>query len=99
MLTAEEYKEAEFGFTLAESRRGWTIHAIVYMIVMTGLLVLNGVLIAVTDGDFPWALFPLVCWGFGLGVHYVFGVRRAATIIRARQERIERTAERPTVRA
>jgi hypothetical protein len=99
MMTADEYKEAEFGFTLAESKRGWRIHAVVYTVVMTGLLVLNGLLIAFTDGDFPWALFPLVCWGFGLGVHYVFGVRRAARIIRDRQETIERYVERPRVTA
>jgi hypothetical protein len=30
MLTAEEYKRAEFDLTLADSKRGFKIHALVY---------------------------------------------------------------------
>jgi hypothetical protein len=60
MLTAEQYRQAELGYTLAEMRRGFKIHAAVYGIVMTGLIVLNGLLIAYTDTDFPRVVFPLV---------------------------------------
>jgi len=66
MLTAEQYLQAEFDYTLAEARRGFKIHAAVYAIVMTGLITLNALLIAFTDADFPWVVFPLVCWGIGL---------------------------------
>ena len=77
MLTPEEYRRDEIGYTLAESRRGFKIHAAVYAIVMTGLIVLNSILIANTDADFPWAVFPLVGWGIGLTFHYLYGFRRA----------------------
>lgn len=94
-LTAEEYRQAEFGYTLAESRRGFKIHAAVYAIVMTGLIVLNALLIAYTDANFPWAVFPLFGWGIGLTFHYVYGFRRASDEARARQLKVEKYAERP----
>jgi 2TM domain-containing protein len=94
MLTAEEYRKAEFGYTLAESRRGFKIHAAVYAIVMTGLIVLNSLLIAYTDVNFPWVVFPLVGWGIGLTFHYVYGFRRASDAAQARQLQVERYAER-----
>jgi hypothetical protein len=99
MLTAEEYRQAEFGYTLTESRRGFKIHAAVYAVVMTGLIVLNSLLWVYSDGDFPWAVFPLVGWGIGLTFHYVDAFRREGRAIRARQETIERYAKRPRVAA
>lgn len=94
MLTGDEYRKAEFGFTLAEIRRGFKIHAVVYALVMTGLIVLNGLLIAYTDANFPWVVFPLIGWGIGVTLHYAFGYRRAADEARARQFRVEEFAER-----
>jgi hypothetical protein len=94
MLTAEQYRQAEFGYTLAESRRGFKIHAAVYAIVMTGLIVLNTLLWTYADENFPWVVFPLVGWGIGLTIHYLFGYRKAAEEARARQVRVEEFAER-----
>jgi hypothetical protein len=99
MLTADQYKQAEFELTLDEAKRGFRIHATVYAIVMTGLIVLNVLLIMFTDGDFPWAVFPLVGWGVGLTFHYVDAFRREGKGIRARQETIEQYATRPRVAA
>jgi 2TM domain len=99
MLTAEEYKQAEFDYTLAEIKRGWKIHAFVYGLVMTGLIVLNALLITLTDANFPWVVFPLVGWGVGLTFHYLDAFRRHGRSIRERQEAIERYAERPRVAA
>jgi len=94
MLTAEEYRKAEFGYTLAESRRGFEIHAAVYALVITGLSVLNALLWIYAGADFPWAAFPLVGWGIGLTLHYVYGFRRAADEALARRHRVEAFAER-----
>jgi 2TM domain-containing protein len=94
MLTAEQYREAEFGYSLAEAKRGFKIHALVYALVMTGLIVLNALLIAFTDADFPWVFFPLVGWGIGLTFHYIYGFRRAEVPIRERQSKIDAYAER-----
>lgn len=97
MLTAEQYKRAEFDLTLAETKRGFKIHALVYGVVMTGLIVLNVLLIAFTESNFPWVLFPLVGWGIGLTFHYVDAFRREGRGIRARQHEIERYAKRHRV--
>jgi hypothetical protein len=99
MLTRDEYKKAEFEYTLAEAQRGFRIHAVVYGLVITGLIVLNVLLIAFTDADFPWVVFPLVGWGIGLTFHYVDAFRRRGAAIRARQETIERYATRPRAAA
>ena len=92
MLTAEEYRKAEFGYTLAESRLGFKIHAAVYAVVMTGLIVLNSLLVVYTDADFPWVVFPFVGWGIGLTFHYLYGFRLAADAARTRQLKVEKFA-------
>jgi hypothetical protein len=99
MLTTDEYLQAEFGYTLAEARRGFKIHAAVYGVVMTGLVTLNALLIAFTGANFPWVIFPLVGWGIGLTGHYSCGFRGAERAIRARQAKIEDYATRPRVAA
>jgi hypothetical protein len=99
MMTREEYMAAEFDYTLAESRHGFKIHAAVYAIVMTGLILLNALLIAFTDANYPWVVFPFLGWGIGLTFHYIYGYRRAGGQIRARQARIEDYGTRPRVSA
>jgi hypothetical protein len=93
MTTLDQYEQAELALTREEWRRGFKIHATVFALVMTGLTVLNIVLVLTTAAGFLWFVFPLVGWGFGLVMHYVHGVRRADEHVRARQMRIERLAE------
>jgi len=93
MVTKEEYKLAEHDLMLAESRRGFRIHATVYLLVNTGLILLNVLLLVYTSTSFLWFPFPLVCWGAGLAMHYAFGVRLAEDGIEQRQTVIERRAE------
>ena len=42
--------------------------------------------------DYIWFYFPLIFWGFGLLMHYIFGVREAAKHLADRQARIEQRA-------
>ena len=95
MLTADQYREAEFGYTLEESQKGFVVHAIVYGLVNTCLIAINVSMIAFTDAYFPWAIFPLVGWGIGLTFHYVYGYRRAAEAARIRQRYVEEYATHP----
>jgi hypothetical protein len=94
VLTAEEYRQAEFGYTRDESRRGFKIHAAVYALVMTGLSVLNALLWIYADANFPWAAFPLIGWGIGLTLHYIYGFRKATQEAEARQRRVDKYADR-----
>lgn len=93
MLTSDEYEQAELELAIAQVRRGFKIHAAVYALVMSGLIVLNVLLIALTDANFPWLVFPLVGWGIGLTFHYVDAYRRPEAAVRARQETVEQYAK------
>lgn len=98
MITTAAYQRAERELTVREWRRGWRIHAAIYALVMSGLIALNVLLAVYTDAGFFWFPFPLVGWGIGLTMHYLHGVRWAEREVRARQEQVERHAER-TIRA
>jgi hypothetical protein len=65
----------------------------VYAVVMTGLTVLNLVLVSLTTADFLWFPIPLICWGIGLTVHYLYGVRWVDRQVRDHQSLIEHLAE------
>ena len=94
MITLEQYENAEREMTLREWKRGWRIHALIYVLVNAALVALNIALVVATDAGFFWFPFPLVGWGIGLTFHYLHGVRWAERDIRRRQESIERRAER-----
>jgi hypothetical protein len=87
-ITLEDYKRADRQLEREEARRGFTIHAIVYALVMTGLIILN----LTVATEFPWVVFPLVGWGIGLTLHYLFGLRWVNQAITDRQTRIEQRA-------
>jgi hypothetical protein len=87
-ITLEDYKRADRQLEREEARRGFTIHAVVYALVMTGLIILN----LTVATEFPWAVFPLIGWGIGLTMHYLFGLRWADKAITDRQARIEQRA-------
>ncbi|QPF76189.1 2TM domain-containing protein [Roseateles sp. DAIF2] len=48
-----------------DMKLGWLTHALVFVLVNTGLFLLNGL---VTGGR-AWHLFPLWGWGLGLAIH------------------------------
>lgn len=41
---------------------------------------------------FPWSIFPLIGWGFGITMHYIFGVSRYDESLRVEEAKIERMA-------
>jgi hypothetical protein len=87
-ITLEDYKRAERQLELKEARRGFTIHAIVYAVVMTSLIILN----LTVAHEFLWFLFPLVGWGAGLTAHYLFRLRWLGAAITDRQARVQQRA-------
>jgi hypothetical protein len=93
MLTTEESKSAERKLALRVARKGFGIQAAIYGVVMSGLVVLNVLLITLTDASFAWVVFPALGWGIGLTFHYLQGVRRVERTITAHQDEIEHYAE------
>jgi phosphate/sulfate permease len=89
MITLADYQRAEREMVHREGKRGFVIHAVVYAVVMTGLTVLNILLITQTVENFVWFVFPLIGWGIGLAMHYLHGVRWADRETQERQTKIE----------
>ena len=56
------YKKAE---QAADAKIGFVIHALTYLVVNTGLVVLN----LLTDSSYLWANWPMIGWGIGLLIH------------------------------
>jgi hypothetical protein len=61
------------------------IHAAVYVLVNIFLLVIN---LMVVPG-FLWFFFPLVGWGIGLTMHFLFGVFWVRRETKDRQAKVE----------
>jgi hypothetical protein len=91
-ITVREYERAEREITRAEVRTGFRAHAIVFALVNLLLAAINLIVVSQTSEDAVWFVFPLACWGVGLTMHYVFGVRRLEANITERQARIEQRA-------
>ena len=88
MFTVTEYEEAERAIARDEGRRGFTIHAIVTLIVWAIVIPIN---VFLADA-FPWSAFVVAGMSIGLAVHYVFGVRRVDRTLSAHQRSVERLA-------
>jgi hypothetical protein len=93
MVTLADYQRAEREMAVREGKRGFAIHAVVYVVVMAFLTVLNIVLITQTDENFVWFVFPLIGWGIGLTMHYLHGVRWADRETHDRQTQVEAYCE------
>jgi hypothetical protein len=90
-MTVEQYEEAEFQIETANARRGFLLHAAIYVVVQAALITIN----LVVAPEFIWFPFPLVGWGFGLTMHYLFGFRWVGREIQRRQRLVEERALRP----
>lgn len=58
------------------SRRPLTRHLIVYLLVCSGLVILD----LHKDGQLSWSLFPVLGWGLGVLLHARRRLRRAAEV-------------------
>ena len=70
-ITLTDYERAEAELRAKEGRTSFFIHAAIYVLVNILLLVINLVVVP----GFLWFFFPLVGWGIGLVMHYLFAVQ------------------------
>ncbi len=70
-ITLEEYKKAYREIKKEEARMGFLVHLIVYIFVNTLLIVIN----LLYSPEDIWFFYPLIGWGIGISMHYLFGVR------------------------
>ena len=64
-----------------QAKKGFKINLTAYAVVNSMLVTIN----MLTVPQFPWFLFPLCGWGFGLTMHYIFGVRQLGKQVKAQQ--------------
>jgi hypothetical protein len=84
-ISIDEYEAAERDLLLAQARKAWRLHAIVFGLAV-GVLILAGFL----AGGASWLVyFVLALWAVVLGLHYRGWVRYGAERIREQQFRIE----------
>jgi hypothetical protein len=87
-ITVEQYEQAEIQLQTENARRGFFVHAAVYLVVQAALITIN----LVWASDFIWFPFPLVGWGIGLTMHYLFGFRWVGRETRRHQVMVEERA-------
>lgn len=87
-ITVSEYERAEAQVRAEEGRVSFYVHAAVYALVNTLLIIINLVVVP----GFLWFLFPLIGWGIGLTMHYLFAVRFEQGATKDWQARVEQRA-------
>jgi hypothetical protein len=69
-ISLQDYERAEAELRASEGRIGFYVHAAAYVLVNILLIVINLVFVPA----FLWFFFPLIGWGIGLTMHFLFGV-------------------------
>lgn len=84
-ITLAAYKQAEAELRIEEGRTGFLAHAIIYVLVNTLLIVLNLVVVP----GYLWFFYPLITWGIGLSLHYLYEIRWVRRQIEDREAKVE----------
>jgi len=84
-ISLEEYKEAYREIRKEEEKRGFLVHLVVYALVNTMLIAIN----LIYSPEAIWFFYPLIGWGIGISMHYLFGVRWIETELKEREAKAE----------
>jgi hypothetical protein len=82
----KDYQAADRAVAVEESMRGFAAHATTYVLAVAVMVTAN---LAFTS-SLIWFPIPLLFWGVGLFMHYLFGVRRIGQEITTRQASVKR---------
>jgi len=88
-ITLEDYKRAYREIELEESRRGFSVHLVAYVLVNAMLIAVN---LLYSPAHF-WFIYPLIGWGIGISMHYLYGVRWLERILKEKEARAEHRAK------
>lgn len=86
--TLEKYQQTDLKLKESQARKGFIANLTAYIIVNSLLVTIN----MLTVPEFTWFMFPMCGWGFGVTMHYLFGVSLLGKQVKAEQAKIERTA-------
>ncbi len=65
-----------------QAKKGFKINLACYAIVNSVLVTIN----MITIPHYPWFLYPLSIWGFGVTIHYVLGVHLLGKKVKAQNQ-------------
>ena len=69
-ISLEEYKKA-YGEVVSEGeKREFSVHLVVYVLVNAMLIAIN----FIYSPEDIWFFYPLIGWGIGISIHYLFAV-------------------------
>jgi len=81
----EEYKKAYREIVAEEEKRGFSAHLVVYVLVNAMLIAINHIY----SPEDIWFFYPLIGWGIGISMHYLFGVRWIEKGLKEREAKAE----------
>ena len=84
-ISLEEYKRAYREMRKEEEKRGFLVHLIVYILVNTMLIAVN----LLYSPEVIWFFYPLIGWGIGISMYYLFAVRFLEKTLKEREAKAE----------
>ena len=87
-ITLAEYKTAYRKMKAGQEKLGFLINLTFYIIVNSILATVNLLFVP----SFIWFIFPLIGWGIGLTMHYIFAVHRLDRNLRTEEAKVENLA-------
>ena len=84
-ITQIKIEQTPLEIEAQQAKKGFKINLTAYAVVNSVLVTIN----MLTVPQFPWFLFPLCGWGFGIAMHYNFGVRLLGKQVKAQKQMIE----------
>lgn len=84
-ITLEEYKKAYREMMREKAKRSFLTHLVVYILVNAMLIVIN----FIYSPEAIWFFYPLICWGIGISMHYLSGVRWIERTLKEREAKAE----------
>jgi|AntAceMinimDraft_2_1070361.scaffolds.fasta_scaffold02071_5 phosphotransferase system glucose/maltose/N-acetylglucosamine-specific IIC component len=85
-ISLSEYKLSFRKIAIKEQRIGFLIHSFFYVVTNSGLIYFN----LSSKSQYSWYYWPLLCWGFGLAMHFLFGVLLFKKAIMKKEELAEK---------
>ncbi|AEA47085.1 2TM domain-containing protein [Archaeoglobus veneficus] len=84
-ILLDEYKKAYREVVAEEEKRGFLVHLVVYVLVNAMLILIN----LIYSPEAIWFFYPLIGWGIGISMHYLFGVRWIEKGLKEREAKAE----------
>lgn len=84
-ITLTDYEKAEATLRAEQGRTSFFVHAAVYVLVNIMLIIINLMFVSL----FLWFFFPLIGWGIGLTMHYLFAIQFVRSETESWQARVE----------